>query len=124
MLAALGMFVFDMSSVLFDDLCRKRDWRNVRTERFGAFPASQYVGPGDDRITLSGTLVPELAGSYSAITTLASMADAGEAYPLANGAGTILGNFTIDSLDEKHSALIDAGLPRVIGFTIELSRVS
>ena len=52
------------------------------------------------------------------------MADQGEAYPLSNGAGVVLGNFTIDSLDEKHTVLIDAGLPRVIGFALELTRVA
>jgi phage protein U len=124
MLAALGMFVFDMNSTLFDTLSRSRDWRNVRTERFGALSASQYVGPGEDKITLTGTLVPEITGSYSAITTLASMADAGEAYPLCNGAGIVVGTFTIDHLDEHQTNLIDTGLPRTTAFTIELSRVS
>ena len=84
----------------------------------------QFVGPGDDTITISGTLVPEIAGSYSAITKLASMADAGEAYPLANGAGTIFGHYTIDSLRETHTNIIDDGRPRSLGFSLELTRVS
>lgn len=123
MLAALGLFVFDMNSTLFDALSRSREWRHQRTERFGILSASQYTGPGEDKICLSGTLVPEIAGKYSAIETLASMADAGEAYTFVNGAGTVLGQFTIDRIEEKWSNLIDMGLPRVIGFTIDLSRV-
>ena len=63
MLAALGLFVFDMSTTLFDELARKREWRHARTDRFGAMAASQFVGPGDDKVTISGTLVPEVAGS-------------------------------------------------------------
>jgi uncharacterized protein len=123
MLAALGMFVFDMSSALFDELSRSRSWNHPRTPRLGVLAASQFTGPGDDTISLSGTLVPELVGSYSAITTLAAMGDSGEAYTLVNGAGTVLGQFTIEKLDEKWSNLIDLGVPRVIGFTLELSRV-
>ena len=123
MLAALGLFVFDMNSTLFEELTRRRDWRHQRTERFGLLPASQYTGPGEDRITITGTLVPEIAGSYAAITTLASMAETGDAYTLVNGAGTVFGQFTIDSLEEKWSNLIDVGIPRVIGFTLDLSRV-
>ena len=123
MLFALGMFVFEMGTALPDALTRNRDWRHARTERFGVLSASQYTGPGEDKITLSGTLVPEIAGSYSAITTLAAMADAGEAYTFVNGVGTVFGQFTIDRLEEKWSNLIDVGLPRVIGFTVELSRV-
>jgi phage protein U len=123
MLAALGMFAFNTDSTLFEELTRRRDWRHQRSERFGLLSASQYTGPGDDRITINGTLVPEILGRYSAITTLASMADTGDAYTLVNGAGNVFGLFTINSLEEKWANLIDNGLPRVIGFTLELSRV-
>ncbi|MFM2278997.1 MAG: hypothetical protein RLZZ444_1228 [Pseudomonadota bacterium] len=123
MLAAIGMFVFSTDTALFDELARRRDWRHARTERFGARPASQYLGPGEDLVTLSGTLVPELAGSYSAIERLAEMADQGEAWPLADGRGNVLGNFTIERIEERHSSLIDTGQARVVGFTIELARV-
>lgn len=123
MLAALGLFVFDMSSTLFDELARSREWRHERTDRFGVLAASQYVGPGEDKITLTGTLVPEITGTYSAIENLAAMADTGEAWPLLNGAGVILGQFVILRLEEKWSNLIDLGVPRVVGFTLELSRV-
>jgi len=124
MLAALGMFVFDASTTLFEELDRDREWRHERTDRFGALPASQFVGPGADKIVLTGTLVPELAGSYSAIETLASMADEGEAYPLGDGNGRIYGAFTIDRISERKTNLVDTGAARRNDFTIELSRVA
>jgi phage protein U len=123
MLAALGMFVFDTDTALFDALQRQRDWRHQRTDRFGTRAASQFVGPGEDRVTLTGALIPELAGSYSAMETIAAMADEGEAYPLADGTGTILGTFTIERLSEQKANLIDDGRARRNDFTIELSRV-
>ena len=86
--------------------------------------ASQFTGPGEDRIRLSGTLVPEICGSYhSSIETLADMADAGEAYALVNGSGRVLGHYTIETMDERHSNLIDTGEARSVDFTIELARV-
>lgn len=123
-LMALGMFVFDGDTLLFDGLERNRAWRHGRTERFRARPASQFLGPGEDKITLSGTLVPELVGQYSAITTLAKMADAGEAYLLMRGDGMIFGKYTIDGIAERQSAIIGNGMPRVVGFTLELVRAS
>jgi len=124
MLAALGLLVFDTSTALFDQLERQRSWRHARTERFGALAASQFTGPGEDRIRLSGLLVPEICGSYhSSIETLAEMADAGEAYALVTGNGNVLGQFTIELLDERHSNLVDNGQARTVDFTIELSRV-
>lgn len=122
MLAALGMFLFDTDHALFEELARRRSWRHARTERFGAAPASQYLGPGDDHVTLSGALVPGVAGKYSAIETLVQMADSGDAFPLSDGTGRMLGYFTIEGIDETHRALIDNGLARQVDFTITLAR--
>lgn len=122
MLAALGMFVFETDSALFDELARSRAWRHARTDRFGARPAAQFVGVGDDTITLTGKLVPGLAGRYSAIDILVEMADAGDALPLADGTGRILGTYTIENLDERHSNLIDNGRARLVDFTLSLRR--
>lgn len=124
MLAAIGMFVFDTSSALFDELARSRAWRHGRTDRFGAMPASQFLGPGDDKVTLSGRIVPGLAGKYSAIEALSAMADTGEAFPLADGTGKLFGQFTIDGVEETHKNLIDTGQARVIDFTLTLTRVA
>jgi phage protein U len=82
------------------------------------------VGVGDDKVTLTGTLVPELAGSASAIETLTEMASEGEAWPLMDGTGTILGTYTIDRVANGGSNLIDTGQARKIDFTIELTRVA
>lgn len=123
MLATLGMFVFELTSAPFDEISRRRDWRHERPERFGAPPASQFIGVGDDAVTISGTLIPGLAGSYSAIDTLAEMADAGEAYPLMDGAGVMIGTFTIMGMDETRRYLTDQGKARMVDFSISLMRV-
>jgi len=123
MLFALGMFVFDTTTTLPDRLGRQRDWSHERTPRFLARAASQFTGPGEDRIRLDGTLVPELLGDYGAIETLARMADEGEAYPLLDGSHNNLGMFTIDAIDEDKDNLLDNGAAARNAFTITLSRV-
>jgi phage protein U len=124
MLFALGLFVFDSQTMLPDRIERDRAFRHARDDRFLAPAASQFVGVGDDKVTLTGTLVPELAGSASAIETLAEMASEGEAWPLMDGTGMILGTYTIDRLANGGSNLIDTGQARKIDFTIELTRVA
>lgn len=124
MLAGLGMFVFDASSTLFEGISRDRAWSHERSARFGARDASQFTGPGPDRITISGSLIPELAGDYGALETLAEMADDGEAYPLADGLGNVIGNYTIEGIREVKSNLIDTGQSRRNDFTLELARVA
>lgn len=121
-LMTLGMFVFSMDSALYDTLTRSREWRHATAERFGARAASQYVGPGGDNISISGLIVPEIAGRYSALDTLADMAATGDSYPLINGLGRILGHYRIVRLDEDHAFIMAGGLPRNVAFKVELER--
>lgn len=124
MLAGLGMFVFDTSSALFERLSRERAWSHERSARFGARDASQYTGPGAERITIAGSLIPEIAGSYGSLEKLAEMADDGEAVPLIDGLGNVIGTYTIEGLREEKTNLIDNGQARRVDFTLELSRVA
>ena len=121
-LMTLGMFVFGMSTVAYQDLQRSREWRHAGSERHGARDASQFIGPGPDTVTLAGLLVPEVAGSFSALDTLADMADAGDTYPLIDGLGRIFGHYRITRLEEQHLSVMAGGLPRHVGFRIELQR--
>lgn len=123
MLAALGLFVFELGTLPYDELRRRAEWRHATAARVGARPASQYVGPGEDTISLSGTLVPEMAGSQSAIEVVRAMADEGEAYPLVDGEGRVFGLYVIRGLDERQGAFIASGLPRKIEFSLDLERI-
>lgn len=121
-LMTLGMFVFSVDTALYEALTRSREWRHATAERFGARPAAQYVGPGVDNIGISGRIVPEVAGRYSALETLAEMAATGDNYPLIDGLGRILGHYRIVRLEEDHAAIMAGGLPRQVAFRIELER--
>lgn len=123
-LLTLGLFVFAMDSLPFQELQRRTSWRHASAERFGARPASQYTGPGDDNVTLSGVLVPELAGSYSAIERLREMADSGDSWPLVTGQGSVLGNYRIVAVDDRQTLHVAGGMPRRIEFAVDLERVS
>lgn len=122
-LLTLGLFVFGMDTIAYDELVRRTSWRHAQTERFGARPASQYVGPGEDTITINALLVPEIAGSYSALTTLHDMADTGDHWMLIDGLGRVLGLFRIDSIEEGHRAVMAGGIPRAKTVSIELARI-
>ncbi len=122
-LLTLGMFLFGLDSMAYDALRRRTSWRHGTSERFGARPASQYLGPGEDNITLAGRLVPEVAGQFVALQILRTMADTGDDYPLVDGLGRVLGHFRIVSLEQDQLAIMAGGLPRGIDFTIELERV-
>lgn len=124
MLMTLGIFAFEIGTLPYQELTRKTEWRHARSPRFGAREASQYLGPGAEKVTLSGALFPGVAGSYASLRDLRDMGDQGEAWPLVDGEGRVLGNFTIDSIDERQAVFMVNGVPRTADFTIELSRVA
>lgn len=121
-LLSLGMFVFGMDTIAYDDLSRRVSWRHPQSERFGARPASQFAGPGEDVITINALLVPEIAGSYGAIEALEEMANTGESYPLLDGLGRVLGNYRIERMEETHRSIMAGGIPRQKVVSIELVR--
>ncbi|NBC35532.1 oxidoreductase [Novosphingobium sp. FSY-8] len=123
-LMTLGMFVFGMDTAAYDTFTHRIGWRHEQTERFMALPASQFVGPGETAVSLSGIVVPEIAGTYSALTTLEQMADTGAYWPLLDGMGNVLGHFAIISLDRAYQAIMAGGIPRAIAFTLELKRMA
>lgn len=123
MLMALGMFGFELPTLAFQELAKRTEWRHATSDRFGARPASQYLGPGADTVTLSGTLLPGVSGTFASIETLKGMGNQGEAFPLVDGTGRVHGAFVILSIDERQSMFIREGLPRKTDFTIELRRV-
>ena len=70
MMLSLGMFVFSLSTLAYQELQRQTNWRHASNSRVGAPPALQFVGRGDDTITLPGIILPELAGSVLSLDAL------------------------------------------------------
>lgn len=122
-LMALGMFIFELPSLAFDELQRKTDWQHARAPRVGARDATQYVGPGSETISLSGAVYAEISNGRVSLDDLREMADKGEALPLVAGNGTVFGNFVLERIDERHAFMLADGTPRRIDFGIDLLRV-
>lgn len=123
MMLALGMFVFSLSTLAYQELQRQTEWRHPSSSRVGAAPARQFIGRGDDSITLPGILFPELAGSKLSLDALRLMANTGKAWPMIEGSGRIYGLWVIESLSETKTLFFRDGTPRRIEFTLSLKRI-
>lgn len=122
-LLAIGLFLFGVPRLAYDELQRSASWRWGDTDRYGARTASQFLGPGVETLTLTGHLVPELAGEYSDIDRLREMAASGEVWPVILGTGELLGSFRIDSVEDTWRHLIGGGRARSTEFTVQLTRI-
>lgn len=122
MLMALGTFVFSLQTAAYDQLQRKMGWRHATSERVGARPARQFVGPGEDSITLSGLVAPPLTGTLASIEELRELAGEGRPQSLVDGTGAVLGAFVITDLQETRTLFFADGVPRKVEFTLSLER--
>lgn len=123
MMMTLGMFVFGLPTLAYQELQRTTEWRHASTSRIGTNPASQFLGRGEDTITLPGTLLPGLVGSPLSLDVLRKMADTGKAWPLIGGTGRIYGTWVITSISETQQVFFEDGTPRRYEFTINLKRI-
>lgn len=123
MMLALGMFVFSLSTAAYQELQRQTEWRHASNSRVGMAPARQFVGRGDDSISLPGVILPELAGTALSLDAVRLMANTGKAWPLVEGSGRIYGLWVVDSLTETKTLFFRDGTPRRIEFNISLKRI-
>ncbi|EPF0538161.1 phage tail protein [Yersinia enterocolitica] len=122
MMMALGMFVFMLQTVPYQDFQHQMAWRHPSNARIGLRPISQFLGPDEESITLSGVLYPELTGGKVSLMALQLMAETGKAWSLIEGSGAIHGMFVIESLSRTKSIFFSDGSARKIEFTLTLKR--
>lgn len=123
MMMALGEFVFALRTAAYQDFKRQAEYRHASRSRVGVRPASQYLGPGAETITLSGVLLPELTGGRASLDALRAMGEQGRAWPLIEGSGRIYGLHIVKSVSETATVFFADGVPRKIEFELALERV-
>lgn len=123
MMMALGRFIFSLSTLAYQELQRQTEYRHPSSSRVGAPPARQFVGKGDDSITLPGWVAPELTGTAASLDVLRYMAESGSAWPMIEGTGRILGVWVIESISETRTIFFRDGAARRIEFTLSLKRI-
>ncbi|EMT5616058.1 phage tail protein [Salmonella enterica] len=123
MMATLGLFVFVLQTAPYQQMQQEISWRHATNSRIGIRPATQFLGVGDETITLSGELYPELTGGTISLTALQWMADSGKAWPLIEGTGFIYGMFVITAFSRTRTFFTPNGHASKTEFTLTLKRV-
>lgn len=116
-----GMFVFSIPTATYQSLQRTTAWNHASNDRVGSSPAYQYVGKGEDGITLDGSIVPEF-GMQLSLTALRVMGDTGKSFPLIAGNGKIYGLWKLDEVSETQTYFYKNGLARKVEFSLKLTK--
>lgn len=123
MMMIYGMLPFMRQTLPYNQLIHDSGWNWASNSRVGRRAAAQFTGKGNDKITLSGELRPEITGGPVKALAFQLLADEGRAWPLIGGDGTIYGMYVIESFKTTHSDFYADGSARVIAFNLSLLRV-
>jgi len=112
-----------LRTVPYQELQYQRSWRHAVNNRVSRRPSTQFLGPDNESLTLSGVLLPEVTGGRLSLLALEQMAELGKAWPLIEGSGTIYGMFVIENLSQTKTEFFESGMSRRIEFSLTLKRV-
>lgn len=121
-LMTLGGFQFAVNTAAHESLQRETAYRWEKQDRLGREPALQFIGAGDDKITLQGRIYPHFRGGLGQLNTMRQMAGEGEPLQLIDGLGNVLGPYCIARITEGQSAYLGPGIARRVDFSLELER--
>jgi uncharacterized protein len=123
MMMSLGLFLFTLPTIVYQDLSHKIDVRFARGERIGAPDAFQFIGPGDETISLSGVTAHGINHPNASFALLRTLMREGKALPLIDGLGNMFGMYIIENIDRKKSNFRKFGQARTTDWAIDLQRV-
>lgn len=119
---ALGAYRFSIDTAAYQSLQRSAAYRWPQQERIGREPASQFLGPGTETITLNGTIYPTYKGGLGQLGAMREMAGTGTPLLLVDGLGRILRKWVITQIEETQDTFLAGGIPRKVTFTMSLQR--
>lgn len=84
---------------------------------------AEFMGEGDDDLSLRGQLLPAKIGGLSELEALRAQMTQGAALPVMRGDGLRLGTYAITDLRENHSELLRDGVGFIVRVSISMKKV-
>jgi len=121
-LMKLGGYTFAIDTAAYQSLERSSAYRWQAQARLARLPAQQYIGPGEENITLEGTLYPHFKGGLKQLDAMREEAGKGQPLMLTDGRGQVWQQWVIKQIEETRSVLFEDGAPRKVTFRLQLTR--
>ena len=121
-LMKLGEYTFSIDSAAYQSLLRTTEYRWRSQSRIDRLPAQQFVGPGQDTLSLEGVIYPYFRGGLGQLDAMRQEAGKGEPLMLVDGTGFIWQQWVITQVEETQRILFEDGSPRKVEFRLQLTR--
>jgi uncharacterized protein len=115
----LDVFPYNVDSVERD---AAGDWAHKHL--VGRLRGAEFVGEGEDRLTLRGQILPTKIGGLDDLAAMHGLRVAGSPVIVVRGDGAVLGWYAIDHVRESHELLAANGVGQVIRHEVRLFRVN
>lgn len=89
----------------------------------GRMPGREFMGEGNNRMSLVGQILPTKFGGLQDLETLHKMRRTGTRAPLVRGDGVMLGWFALESIREDHSLLNTQGVGQIVRHELRMVEV-
>ena len=125
-LAGLGELRFEISDLVFQGLERNFQYRWEAQNRLGRRPAQQFMGPGEETISLEGVIYPNhpmFSKPMASLNKIRSQSMTGQPFRFGanvGGQGRNLGRWVVKSIRDKQSYFNQQSSPGKVEFTIEM----
>jgi uncharacterized protein len=125
-MVGIGAVRFQVDTLNFSQLERTFAYRWEPQNRLGRRPAMQFMGPGEETITLQGTIYPNhpaFAGGLDELNNMRARSATGAFFNMGARIGTrglALGRWCVRTIRDTQSYFHPNGQPSKVEFTIEL----
>ncbi len=96
----LGDYAFSLDTAAYQAMRRVAEYSWRAQPRLTRAPAQQYVGLGEDTITLEGVIYPHYKGGFGQLDAMRSSAANGKPLDLVSGNGDVMGLWAIRSIED------------------------
>lgn len=112
---------FGMAGLPQTELDRTIEHRWEPVKRLGRRPAMQFLGPGEEHVTIKGFIYPPDYGSFESLQAMRNESMLGFPRPFITGYGEYQGLWCIKKIKDVQTHYWPDGSPRKVEFTIDLT---
>lgn len=123
MLYQIGTLTLDTMPFAAEEMGRRATSDFAVKPLVGRLPGREFMGEGEDSISITGQLLPSKIGGLTELETAHTLRRSGQALPLMRGDGKAYGWFVIDEIREEHRGLDRQGVGFAVKHTISLTKV-